>query len=128
MVIDVDQKHQIDRRRNFGAVCRAQYRRQISQTFLLRALTEIFHHVRFKIDCIDLAGGQHVRKARREITGTGSDVGDRGIGRQFQRHDNFMRFLPGVARRVVEHLCPFARIVETMIGVAFMLGQRTPDR
>ena len=66
------------------------------------------------IDGVNLAGVH--REAAREVAGARADVGDCVCRFQAQRHHHFVRFLPSIARWVLEHL----RILRGRRGVMLM--------
>lgn len=60
------------------------------------------------------------REPHREVAGAGADVGDRHGRGQRERRDHLVGLLPGVARRIVEHLCPLLGVLEPVLHAAGM--------
>jgi hypothetical protein len=63
-----------------------------------------------------------VSQAHREVTGARADVGDHGLGLERQGLDHLVRFLPGIARRVVEHPGPLFGVAEGMLVAGGIVG------
>ena len=109
MVEHVDQQDQVGFLGKAGVFGRAGEGDDVAALLALRALGQVLDHVGLDIHGVDASPRHHVREAHGEIAGARADVGDHRIGLERERLDDFMGFLPCVALRIVEYVCPLLR-------------------
>jgi hypothetical protein len=113
-MVDVDQQDQVDLLRQVGIVARPLEGDDVVEVLALGAVAQVADHVRFDVDTVDAAGGEHASEPHREVTGARTEVRYDGIGRKRERAQHIVGFLPDVALRIVEHLRPAFGVAEAM--------------
>jgi len=103
VVIRIDQQRQIDRSRQHRIARLGQQRRDVLQIFAASPHGEVLDHVGLDVHRVDTPSGGHVRDPNREVARSCADVGHHRVRSERKGLDHFMRPLPAVACRVIEH-------------------------
>ena len=88
---------------------------------MIGALGHILDHRRFSIDGEDSPFWHCAGEPDREVAGARANVRNAGARRGREGSDDVIRFLPGVARRIVEARHPVLCVLETMVGMVGLL-------